>query len=187
MKNVILFISVLVLVSLKAIAQAPAPPAPPETSNTGTSYSISINGDDHDKYSNTSVSIKKTETTYKFTARFNKSRTNEVQDALLKSLGASNLEKKGSTYIWSTYKQGDEEFECKLTKGNLRMTVDKELASAQFYKKIEALGIELKDLISGTDSKATAQKKLERAKKDLERAQRDLQRAEKELSRRSKG
>ena len=67
------------------------------------------------------------------------------------------------------------------------MTVDKELASAQFYKKIEALGIELKDLISGTDSKVTAQKKLERAKKDLERAQRDLQRAEKELSRRSKG
>ena len=157
----------------------PEPPTPPQKS-TGTSYSISIDNDDDDK-SNSSVSVTKTDDEYKFKARFHKSKTDRVKNLLLERLGKGNLTVKGNTYLWSDLESGDEIFECKLTSGNLRMFMDRELVSNGFYKKIDALGTDLKHMISGTDAKKMAAQDLKRAQQDVERAQKDLERAKARL------
>lgn len=161
----------------------PEPPTPPKiTKSSGTSYSISIDDDD-DETSNSSVSISISDATYKFRASFHKSKNDGVKAMLLKTLGKSNLKINGNTYVWSDSKSGDELFECKLTKGHLRMYLDTEVTSKGFLDKINALGNDLKYYISGTDPKKEAAKKAERAQRDLERAQKDLERAKANVSR----
>lgn len=163
---------------------AQSTPESPETPKTtkGTSYSISINNDD-DKSSNSSVSISKTDDTYKFRANYHNSKNEGVKAIVLKSLGKTNLNIKGNTYLWTDSKNGDEVFECKLTKGHLRMSLDTNLVSHEFSEKIKSLGNELKYYISGTDKNKENAKNAERAKKDLERAERDLERAKRDLER----
>lgn len=162
---------------------APEPPTPPKTTTTsGTSYSISIDNDD-DKTSNSSVSISISDDTYKFRASFHKSKNDGVKAMLQKTLGETNLKISGNTYLWSDSKSGDEVFECKLTKGHLRMYLDTDVASKGFLNKIQELGNDLKYYISGTDRKKEEAKQTERAQRDLERAQRDLERAKRDLER----
>ena len=162
---------------------APEPPTPPKTTTTnGTSYSISIDNDD-DETSNSSVSISISDDTYKFRSSFHKSKNAGVKAMLLKSLGKANLKINGNTYLWSDSKSGDEVFECKLTKGHLRMHLDTDVASKGFLNKIQELGNDLKYYISGTDRKKEEAKKAEHAQRDLERAQRDLERAQRDLER----
>jgi hypothetical protein len=161
----------------------PEPPTPPKTTTTsGTSYSISIDNDDDEK-SNSSVSISISDDTYKFRASFHKSKNNDVKAMLLKTLGENKLKINGNTYVWSDSKSGDEVFECKLTKGHLRMYLDTEVASKGFLEKINALGNDLKYYISGTDREKEEAKKVDRAQRDLERAQKDLERAKANVSR----
>ncbi|MBX2827571.1 MAG: hypothetical protein KTR22_05380 [Flavobacteriaceae bacterium] len=188
MTKVIVSITALIFSMTQLWAQTPpTPPTPPEKTSTGVSYSISINGDDDGtKYSNTSVSIKKTDDIYKLTASFNKNRTQEVREALLENLGKKGLTIKGSSYTWIKNKNGDEVFECKLTKGRLRIFLDRNAVSTSAYEEMVTMGVDLKDLIAGSDSEEEAKKDLERAEKDLERAKRDLERAEKELKKAKK-
>nr|WP_321232995.1 hypothetical protein [uncultured Psychroserpens sp.] len=161
----------------------PEPPETPKTTTTkGTSYSISIDNDD-DVASNSSVSISISDDSYKFRASYHKSKNDGVKSILLKTLGKSNLNINGNTYLWSDNQNGDEVFECKLTKGHLRMYLDTEVASKGFLDKINTLGNDLKYYISGTDRKKEEAKKAERAQRDLERAQRDLERAKRDLER----
>ncbi len=182
MKNSILTFAAILIISLSACAQStPVTPEPPKADGT-TSYSISVHEDDN-SMSNSSVSVTKSDDEYKFRASFHKSKTNRVKAVLLDRLGKGNLSVNGSVYLWTDSKSSDEVFECKLTKGKLRMYMDKELVSNSFYKKIEALGTDLKHLISGTNAKKMAAKDAKRAQQDLERAQRDVERAKKDLER----
>ncbi|WP_299121063.1 hypothetical protein [uncultured Winogradskyella sp.] len=158
----------------------PDPPKPPKTEK-GTSYSISIDNDD-DVTNNSSVSISISDDSYKFRASYHKSKNESVKAILLEKLGKANLKINGNTYLWSDNQSGDEVFECKLTKGHLRMYVDTEVASKGFVEKINKLGNELKYFISGTDPKKEEAKKAERAKRDLERAERELAKAKRELA-----
>ncbi|WP_298901026.1 hypothetical protein [uncultured Psychroserpens sp.] len=161
----------------------PEPPTPPKTTTTsGTSYSISIDNDDDEK-SNSSISVKTTDDYYKFRASFHKSKNEAVKQMLIKTLGKSNLDVNGNTYLWTNSKTGDEVFECKLTKGHLRISLDTDVASSAFTEKITKLGQELKYLISGTSRKEDEARQAERARRDLERAQRDLDRAKRDLER----
>jgi len=191
-----LFLAFIATLSFSANVMAqstPKTPEPPQTTSTSSSsYSMSIDSDD-DVSSNSSVSVTISEETYKFRASFHKSKTEALKKIILERLGNENLKINGNTYLWSLNKNNDETFECKLTKGHLRIFMDKEVVSNGFYKKIEALGDELKYAISGRDSKTIAvqdakraQRDLERAKRDLERAQRDLERAKRDVERAKK-
>lgn len=163
------------------------PQTPNTSSSTSTSYSISISGDEDDnEFSGTSVSIKKSESIYKFRATFNKRKTNEVKDILIKKLGSTSLKTNKGSYSWVKNENGKEVLECKLTKGNLKLIVNKDFASSSFMEMINNLGIHLKDYISGSDSKKERKKDIERAAKDLERAKQDLKRAEEDLERAKK-
>ncbi|WP_460220502.1 hypothetical protein [Psychroserpens sp. MEBiC05023] len=173
----IVFLSVL---SLQA-QTTPEPPTPPKTTS-GTSYSISIDNDD-DETSNSSVSISISDDAYKFRSSFHNTKNEGVKNMLIKHLGKQDLKINGNTYLWSNSNGGDEFFECKLTKGHLRMYVDTEIASKSLFDKIQTLGNDLKYYISGTDRKKEEAKKAERAQRDLERAQRNLERAQRDLER----
>jgi hypothetical protein len=160
----------------------PEPPTPPKTKTTsGTSYSISIENDDDEH--NSSVSISISDDTYKFRGSYHKSKNEGVKAILLDQLGENNLTKNGHTYLWSENKNGDEVFECKLTKGHLRMYLDTDVASKGFTEKVKKLGNDLKYFISGTDPEKETVKASEKAKLDIERAQRDLERAKRDLER----
>ncbi len=161
----------------------PDPPKPPKTtSSSSSSHSISVDNDDDQEHSS-SVSISVSDDSYKFRASYHKSKNEGVKAMLLNQLGKENLTIKGNTYLWTGDQSGNEVFECKLTKGHLRMYVDTEAVSNGFMEKINKLGNDLKYFISGTDPKKEEAKNAEHAKRELERAEIELERAKRELER----
>ncbi len=181
MKNLILVATL--IFSISALGQStPKTPTTKTTSKSKTSYSISIHDDD-DSHTNSSVSVTISEDSYKFKASFHKSKTEKVKKIVLDRLGKENIIVKNGTYLWNRIVNGDEVFGCRLSKGHLKIFLDKNEMSAGFYNKIETLGEELKYAISGTNSKQQAKRDSDRAKRDLERAQRDLERAQRDLER----
>lgn len=184
----IFFTLLLVMGLSKLNAQsAPEPPATPEPprTTTGTSYSISVDNDTDEK-SNSSVSIKNTNDYYKFRASFHADKNSLLQETLVKELGREHLKINGNTYTWITEQDGDEIFECKLTKGHLRIYLDRNAASSKFFNAIKELGEDLKAQISGKASnysEAKVKRELEKAERELARAQRELKRAEREAKR----
>ncbi len=180
MKNLILVATL--IFSISALGQStPKTPTTKTTSKSSTSYSISI--DDDNPYSSSSVSVTKSNDSYKLKASFHKSKTEKIKIIIIERLGKENIIVKNGTYLWNRIVNGDEVFGCRLSKEHLKIFINKDEMSAGFYNKIEALGEELKDAISGTNSKQQAKKDSERAKRDLERAQRDLERAQRDLER----
>jgi len=186
-KRVCLLLAVALFSTFSINAQTtPEPPTPPSTitnssSSSTSSYSMEVDTDDEKQ--NSSVSISISNASYKFRASYHKSKNQGVKVMLLNELGKSNLTVKGNTYLWSDSKDADEIFECKLTKGHLKMYLDTEVASKAFVEKINALGKKLKYYISGSDAKKEEAKSAERAKRDLERAEREVAKAKRELER----
>ncbi|EDP70937.1 hypothetical protein FBALC1_00597 [Flavobacteriales bacterium ALC-1] len=161
----------------------PDPPKPPKTTSASSSTSYSIEIDTDDDQHNSSVSISISDDSYKFRASYHKSKNEGVKAILLNKLGKENLNINGNTYLWSDSQNGDEVFECKLTKGHLRMYVDTEVASKGFIEKINKLGNDLKYFISGTDAKKEGERAAAKAKREIEKAERELARAKRELER----
>ena len=159
----------------------PEPPTPPSMSRSTSSYSIEVDTDDEQH--NSSVSISISDDSYKLRASYQKSKNEGVKAMLLNQLGKDNLRISGNTYLWTNSKNGDEIFECKLTKGHLRMYVDTEVAPKGFIEKINKLGKDLKYYISGTDAKKESERAEAKAKRELERAERELARAKREAAR----
>ncbi len=167
----------------QTVPDPPKPPKPPKTtSSSSTSHSISVDNDDDQKHSS-SVSISVSDDSYKFRASYHKSKNEGVKAMLLNQLGKENLTINGNTYLWTDSQRGNDVFECKLTKGHLRMYVDTDVVSNGFMEKINKLGNDLKYFISGTDLKKEEAKNAEHAKRELESAKRELERAKQELER----
>lgn len=163
----------------------PKPPKTPEITSTTKSSSYSFSFDTDNKEKNSSISIKRNNNIYKLTARFNESKTGVLKKLLVDKLGNSNLRVSGDKYIWTKIKNGNKLYDCKLTENTLKIYVDKEFSNSKTIEVMNALGDEVKDLISGSDSKEdakriaereliTAEKELVRAKNELEKVRRSL-------------
>ena len=172
----------LLLISITTVF-AQTTPQPPKTSNVSChsnstseySSSTTVNGSDNSE-ENISVSTSNSEYSYKFRARFGKSKTAKVKRVLLERLGKTKLKVSGSKYEWIIIKNDDEVFECKLTIGGVRIFVNKEEVSNYFSNEIKDLGKELRIVIAGNESKKHQQRALERAQQELERAKINLER-----------
>ncbi|MEO1033567.1 MAG: hypothetical protein AAFX55_19425 [Bacteroidota bacterium] len=179
----VVLITALCLTFSLSAQTTPEPPTPPKTSNSKTisrtSQSVSVENDDNEIH-NSSVSVSVSDDEYKFRARYHQSKNEGVKTILIEALGKDNLSVKGNTYLWSESKNGNDIFECKLTKGHLRMYLDTDLASKGYTEKINALGKDLKHFISGTDAKKESERAVAKAKRELERAERELERAKRE-------
>ncbi len=178
MKNLFLTILSTLILTLTTCAQStPTPPKTPKTSK-GTSYSITFDTDD--AKDNSSVSIKRNDDIYKFSARFHESKTGSIKKLLVDKLGKSNLKIVGDTYRWIKTENGEKLYDCKLTDTTLKIYVDKEYANSKMIDMMDEFGTVLKDAISGTDSKQEAE---ENAKRELKRAERELAKAKRKLER----
>ena len=176
MKTIILTAVLALFLGNNFYAQTtPAPPKTPKTSK-GISYSITFDTDDAED--NSSVSIKRNDDIYKFSARFHESKTGNIKKLLVDKLGKSNLKIVGNTYRWIKTENGEKLYDCKLTDTTLKIYVDKEYANSKVVDMLDEFGTVLKDVISGTDSKKEAK---EIAERDLKRAERELARAKRKL------
>ncbi len=155
MKTIITAI-VLSIISISVQGQVtpPATPEPPATSSSSytsssISHSTSYSSDNKKRRSSSSsISINNTSDMYKFRARYAKELTTELKEILNDELGVKNKKEEG-IITWSKVKNGEKAFYCKLAKGSLKIYVDKELVSDDFAEKIEMLGQELRNVISG--------------------------------------
>jgi len=179
-----LVLTMALVASLSSNAQStPEPPEPPTVSKTTSSksYSVTVENDDNQSH-NSSISVSVSEDTYKFRASYHKSKNEGVKTILLDHLGKDQLKINGNTYLWTD--NNDDVFECKLTKGHLKIYVDTEVASKDFTAKIKTMGDQLKQYISGSNDKARslaeAKRRLERAERELVKAKREAERAAKE-------
>jgi hypothetical protein len=163
----------------------PDPPKPPKTnssSSSAASYSVEIDTDDNQEH-NSSVSISISDDSYKFRARYDKSKNEGVKAMLLEQLGKRNLTENGNTSLWRDDQNGNTIFEYKLTKGHLRMYIDTDLVSHGYSEKINNLGNDLRYFISGDDPNKKEAKAASSAKRELELAEKELARAKRELAR----
>lgn len=165
--------------------KTPSTPLKVTTTSKGTSYSITFDTDD--KEDNSSVSIKRNDNIYKFTASFHESKTESIKKLLVDKLGNYNLTVSGDTYRWIKTENGDKLYDCKLTDDSLKIYVDKEYANSKVVDMMDEFGEVLKDAISGTDSKEEAKKiaesELKSAERELARAKRALEKVKKRLER----
>ena len=132
------------------------------------------------------VSISNSNESYKFRARFDKSKTDDVKKILLAKLSNKDSRISKKKHLWVENIGGDDVFKCELTKGKVKISLDKDDVSTSYYNKIRALGNELKALIYGTSSKEDSTYAVKRAEKKLKRAKRNLDRAKKELEKAKK-
>jgi len=191
MKHLILKSAICLFLSNSLFSQIPpkTPKTPQTTSSSSTtkSSSYSVTYDTVDSEDNSSVSIKRNDNVYKFTARFHESKTGSLKKILVDRLGNDNLIVSNDRYSWIKKENGDKLYDCKLTEDTLKIYVDKEFANTTLVEMIEGLGLTLKDAISGTNSKEEARKnaesELKSAERELARAKRELERIKKEIKR----
>lgn len=150
----VLFISTIIIVSLIAKSFAQTQPVTPETpivtstttSSSSSSHTISTSSNGNSK---TSVSVKRNESVYKFRAIFDKSKTEAIKQLLLDKLGKTDvIVSNRNNYVWEKQIDDENVLECKLTKGNLRILVNKNLASSLLMETINDLELELKASIN---------------------------------------
>lgn len=184
MKNLFLTTAVTLFLSSSIFGQAtPKTPKPPKTTSSSTtkSNSYSFSFDTDDKEENSSVSIKRNDNVYKFSAKFHKNKFESLKKLVLDKLGDENLTVSKDMHRWLKSEDGEKVYECKLTENRLKIYVDKEYANTNMITMMNDFGDVLKDAISGTDDeqedKEDAEKAIQKAEKSLKRAQRELEKA----------
>ncbi len=180
-------VTALLFTSISVMAQTtpPNPLTTPQVSlTTSNSSNISnlITKNSNSSHSS-SVSVSHSNDFYRFKARYHKSKNPGIKDILISELGRKNLKINNHTFIWSEKKNGENNFECKLSKGRLYMYLNIENVSTSFYEKIKTLGLDLKYYISNSNKEEDQSRKLQEAEKNLEHAKKNLEKAKRDLER----
>lgn len=105
---------------------------------------VATNNGKVDSYSSTNRSS----TSLTFTSDFKAVKQARIERLLLSRLSSSNLEEDGEGYFWRRSSGGDSYFTCTLTDGELRLSLDRTVASTSFYKEIDLLCGDIVDIIA---------------------------------------
>ncbi len=109
-----------------AIAQViPKTPKTTSKSSSSSSYSLTFDTDEHEE--NSSISIKRSDETYKFTAKFHESKLSSIRKLLVDKLGKTDLKIKNGTYKWAKNENGKRLYDCSLTENTLKIYVYKNI------------------------------------------------------------
>ncbi|WP_435263249.1 hypothetical protein [Tenacibaculum sp. nBUS_03] len=154
---------------------AQTPPIPP-----ASNYSGNIHTDVTSTISN-ATSISNSNDFYNFTAKFQKSKRNEIQKLLKEKLKGYMLKVQGSNYVWSKESNGYLVFECTLRKKTMKIFLNKNEVSQYSYNKIRTLGNGLQKLITKHSRSRNGFNSIEHARENVKRAKRELERAEERL------
>lgn len=146
------------------------------TTKSSSSYSVTFNTDEHEE--NSSISIKRSDDIYKFTAKFHESKLSSIRKLVIDKLGKTDLKITNNTYKWTKNENDKKLYDCSLTDNTLKIYVDKEYSNSKTIDMMEDLGAALKDAITGNDSKEEAKND---AKRDLKNAERELEKAKRKV------
>lgn len=137
----------------------------------GSGLSISFDGDlSFSGNENTYFSTSDSDDTYKVRAKFNAEKTAKIRAYLLEEFGKKQLKVSGTKQQWRVAVDGITSYEIKIDEGNLRIFVDKELASSSTLSKMKAI---TKNIKAHTSGKSREQREAEKAKRDKSRLDRE--------------
>lgn len=132
--------------------------------------SISFDGDlSFSGSENTYFSTSDSDDTYKVRAKFNAAKTAKIRAYLIEEFGKKQLKVSGKRQQWRVAVDGITSYEIKVDEGNLRIFVDKELASSSALSKIKAITKNIKTYTSGKSKEQLQKEKAKREKSRLER------------------
>lgn len=186
MKNLVKLAVVVVLLTANSMnAQTITEPSATSKTTSVTVENSTLTHSDYRGSMSSSISVKSTNSTYKFRASFDNDLTKRVRTFLQKELRNIKFTNTNNSSFWMQTKNNEKAFECKVREGLVRMYVDKELTSKKFQTEIKEIEEQLKHIINGTSIKITqkerkkeAKRKLEVAKRAYEKAKRDYERAQ---------
>lgn len=118
------------------------------TSTSSTSVTVSINEDTKETSYSRSFAIIDMEESFRIKVRFMESMTDKVKSYLIDQFGKENMIINSNAYLWRRKIDNEEVYEVRLRENQLRISIDKELASNKLIKKFEQIGKELKSITS---------------------------------------
>ncbi|WP_430410612.1 hypothetical protein [Kordia sp.] len=166
------FITIIYIVFAYTLSNAQNTPTPPSTSSTQTE--------------STSISISHTEDDYKLRARFPKNRYEKLKELIQNELGGKNMDIGKGYSKWSN---DEKVYYVKLTEKSLRISLDLNVASPELTEKFEALGKNVKIIVSGSSAAAEKdrmQREADRMRHEADRMQLEAKRLEQQLKRDAK-
>ncbi len=174
------FITVIYIVFACAFSnaqEAPTPPTPPSTSSVSKSST---------QTESTSISISYTDEDYKLRARFPKNRYEKLKALIQNELGGKNMDIGKGYSKWSN---DEKVYYIKLTEKSLRITLDLNVASPELVEKFEALGEDVKIIVSGSSAnieRERVQREADRMRREANRMQLEARRLERQIERDAK-
>ncbi|KAB1153945.1 hypothetical protein F7018_15785 [Tenacibaculum aiptasiae] len=161
---------------------AQTPPTPPTPPSTSTTYSVTqsttyTNSSSNHDSGSSSISVKKTNSTFKFRASYRDKLTNNVSRYLQDNLDGMKFTNTNNLTFWKIEKNDEEAFKCKVSEGGVRIFVDRDLTSRKFQNKIEKIVENLKYIVNNEDPTKAKKKRVKEAEKALELAKEAYKRA----------
>lgn len=185
MQKIFITIILVLAFQLGHAQESPTPPTPPTTTTSSSSnYSSSSNSNSNDE--NTSISISHTDDDYKLRARFPKNRYSKLKNLIEKTLGGKNMDIGKGYSKWSN---DEKVYYVKLTEKSLRITLDLNIASPELVEKFEALGGDVKIIVSGSSAnieRERVQREADRMRREADRMQLEARRLERQIERDAK-
>lgn len=159
----------------------PVPPAPKssQVKKTSSNESVITQNGGYGQGGNTSFSVSNSDDEYRLKTRYPKNRYPAIKKYLLQELGTKGMQSSGTAFVWSLEGDQDTVYKVALEETNLKLELDKTLASTLLISKFEDMGNVLRNLISGVDER----QKVIRLEREAARAQRDAARMQQEAER----
>lgn len=159
----------------------PVPPAPKssQVKKTSSNESVITQNGGYGQGGNTSFSVSNSDDEYRLKTRYPKNRYPAIKKYLLQELGTKGMQSSGTAFVWSLEGDQDTVYKVALEETNLKLELDKTLASKLLISKFEDMGNVLRTLISGVDER----QKVIRLEREAARAQRDAARMQQEAER----
>ncbi|WP_272151381.1 hypothetical protein [Tenacibaculum aiptasiae] len=174
---VTLTITAIFLTAFTLSAQTPPTPPSPSTTHSVTQSTTYTNSSSNHSSGSSSISVKKTNSTFKFRASYKDKLTNNVSRYLQDNLDGMKFTNTNNSTFWKIEKNDEEAFKCKVSEGGIRIFVDRELTSKKFQNKIEKIVENLKYIVNNEDPTKAKEKRVKEAEKALELAKEAYKRA----------
>ena len=177
---VALTITVIFLTAFTLNAQTiPTSPTPPATSTTHSVTNSTTYTNSSGDYGNSSssISVKKTNLTYKFRASYNDDLTKNVSKYLQDNLEGMKFTSTNDATFWRIERNNEEAFKCKVSEGGIRISVDREITSEKFQNKIEKIVENLKYVVNNENPNEAKARRVKEAEAALKMAKEAYEKA----------
>lgn len=139
-------ISVLTFALLQLLLPGKAKAQTATATSKATAYTSKTDGKTTASHS---VSAQNSDSGYSLKAEFEPGKTAEVKEALLSGLNRQYLTESSGKWHWKKEQNSETAYSFVLSEGKLKISIDKDLLSANDYQKLEKLSEKVAGIISG--------------------------------------